>query len=443
MVQEREREVRERKREVRVNSEENQHLRRLLHDKTQQFAASSYTCLVSGPGLLSATANHPTLVVVELSDSSGRPCSLKQNVTAELVLQSTSLQATPTSVSWWPWTKKTPSPSPALPPPLNAALAVISPSRYEVSYTAVRRGPHKLYVRVNGSEINRSPFTITVYPDPTQLGSPVRVVKNLNRPYGITFNSRGEMIVGERDEMIVSEHDGHLVSVFDVGGRRVRTFGSHGDRPEQMKLPRGIAVDVTDNIYVSSQHKLQKFTSSGELIKCIGQSGSKEGEFDDPRGVTIHSNQVYICDRGNHRIQVFDLDLKFIRSIGSHGSGRGKFNHPHDVAFNTPGNMYVIEFDNYRVQVMDSSGQFIRMFGQEGEGKLSGPTAVHIADKYVYVSDRSNHRIAVYETSGQYVTSFGRRGRGEGELRYPYCITSCVSGCIYECDYGNSRVQVF
>ena len=140
---------------------------------------------------------------------------------------------------------------------------------------------------------------------------------------------------------------------------------------------------------------------------------------------------------------MFDLDLKFICSIGSHGSGRGKFNHPHDVAFNTPGNMYVIEFDNYRVQVMDSSGQFIRMFGQEGEGKLSGPTAVHIADKYVYVSDRSNHRIAVYETSGQYVTSFGRRGRGEGELRYPYCITSCVSGCIYECDYGNSRVQVF
>ena len=92
---------------------------------------------------------------------------------------------------------------------------------------------------------------------------------------------------------------------------------------------------------------------------------------------------------------------------------------------------------------MDSSGQFIRMFGQEGEGKLSGPTALHIADKYVYVSDWSNDRIAVYETSGQYVTSFGRGGEGEGEFRYPYCITSCVSGCIYVCDRVNDRVQVF
>ena len=425
-----EREVREREREVRVKSEENQRLRLLVHDRdqtncqrqqTQKFAPSSYTCLVSGPGLQSATANHPTRVVVDLSDSSGRPCSLKQNVTAELVLQSTSSQATPTSHARQP----------------SATVAVISPSRYEVSYTAVRRGPHKLHVRVNGSEINGSPFTMTVYPDPTQLGSPVRVVKDLKYPHGIVFNSRGEMIV--------NECGGHKVSVFDVGGgRRIRTFGYLGDRPEQMKSPAGIAVDDTDNIYVSSHHKLQKFTSSGELIKCIGRRGWKKGEFNAPRGVTIHSNRVYVCDRDNHRIQVFDLDLNFvgsIGSIGSRGSGRGEFVGPRDVAFDTTGNMYIVEYGNDRVQVMDSSGQFIRMFGQEGEGKLRRPAALHIADKYVYVSDST--RIAVYETSGQYVTSFGRHGEGEGEFRSPFCITSCVSGCIYVCDHFNNRVQVF
>ena len=420
--------VREREREVREKSEQIEGLQQLLQDKdrtirqlqqTHQFVPSSYTCLVSGPGLQSATANHPTRVVAELSESSGRPCSLKQNVTAELVLQSTSSQATPVSQS-----KKS-----------SVAVAAISPSRYEVSYTAVRRGPHKLHVRVNGSEINGSPFTVTVYPDPTQLGSPVRVVKGLNRPYGIVFNSR--------DEMIVSELGGDQVYVFDVRGRRVRTFGSRGDRPEQMKYPTGVAVDSTENIYVSSLHKLQKFTSSGELIKCIGRAGSKEGEFNNPRGVTIHRNQVYVCDNDIHRIQVFDLDLNFIRSIGSRGSGRGEFNTPQDIAFDTSGNLYVVEFDNNRVQVMDGSGQFVRMFGQKGEGKLRSPTALHIADKYVYVCDWSCDRIAVYETSGQYVTSFGRRGVGEGEFMYLRCITSCVSGFIYVCDHDNNRVQVF
>ena len=38
---------------------------------------------------------------------------------------------------------------------------------------------------------------------------------------------------------------------------------------EQKHSPACIAVDDTYNIYVSSEHKLQKFTSS-ELIKCIG-----------------------------------------------------------------------------------------------------------------------------------------------------------------------------
>ena len=193
---------------------------------------------------------------------------------------------------------------------------------------------------------------------------------------------------------------------------------------------------------MSSEHKLQKFTGRGELIKCVGQEGSKEGEFIDPRGVALYDNQVYVCDCDNHRIEVFDLDLNFIRSIGSRGKGRGEFDAPHDVKFDTAGNMYVAEWGNARVQVIDSSGHFIQFFGQEGKGKLNTPSALHIVDKYVYVSDISGHCIVVYDTSGNFVTSFGRRGHKEGELYSPLCITSCVDGFIYVCDFGNNRVQI-
>ena len=207
--------------------------------------------------------------------------------------------------------------------------------------------------------------------------------------------------------------------------------------------PSGIATDDTDNIYVSSWHKLQKFTSNGELIKCIGKKGRKEGEFDAPCGVTLYDNQVYVCDRHNHCIQVFDLDLNFVRFIGSHGKGRGEFNEPRDVKFDTAGNMYVLEWGNVRVQVLDTSGQFIRAFGQEGEGKLGCPSGLHIVDKYVYVSDHSGDYIIVYETSGQFITSFGRKGQNVGEFYGPFCITSCTDGFIYVCDWCNNRVQIF
>ena len=370
-------------------------------------------CQVSGPGLQSATVNHPTHIIVELTESSGQPCSLQQNVTAQLELVT---EATPTTPSH----------------KVGLAVVMTSPSRYEVSYTAVSRGQHKLHVQVNDREINGSPFTVTVYPDPTQLGHPVRVVTGLRTPYGIAFNKCGEMIV--------SECVFHKVSIFDIRGQKIRTFGSRGDSPDQMVYPAGIAIDDTDNIYVSSEDKLQKFTSSGELIKCVGQRGRKEGQFKDPRRVTLYDNQVYVCDGNNHHIQVFDLDLNFVRSIGSCGNG---INEPHDVKFDTAGNMYIAEYDNGRVQVMDSSGHFIRSFGQEGERKLRRPSGLHIADKYVYVSDYSGHCIVVYETSGQFVTSFGRRGQKQGEFHSPFCITSCADGFIHVCDHWNDRVQIF
>ena len=130
-VQEREREVRakereimEKEREVRLKDEEIQCLQTVIEGKDQtihqlqqtQHSVPSYTCLVSGPGLQSATANHPTHFIIEVSDSSGRPLSWQQNVTAELVPQSIS-QATPISGDRWPLPKK-----------VQISVAMISPS---------------------------------------------------------------------------------------------------------------------------------------------------------------------------------------------------------------------------------------------------------------------------------------------------------------------------
>ena len=138
---------------------------------------------------------------------------------------------------------------------------------------------------------------------------------------------------------------------------------------------------------MTSEHKLQKYDSNGKLIKCIGAEGTKEGEFNSLRGITLHKNQVYVCDRNNDRLQVFDLDLNFVRTIGSLPTDKCEFKEPIDVKFDTGGNMYVTEIGNRRVQVRDASGHFVREFGQEGEQKLLGPSGLHIADDYVHVSD--------------------------------------------------------
>ena len=70
-------------------------------------------------------------------------------------------------------------------------------SRYKVSYRGVSQGLQKLYIpgsdgesrnilhvlRIREYGHSQYPFTMTLYPDPTQLTHPVRVVTDLNGPY--------------------------------------------------------------------------------------------------------------------------------------------------------------------------------------------------------------------------------------------------------------------
>ena len=176
-----------------------------------------------------------------------------------------------------------------------------------MSYTAVGRGLYHLHIRDTSLKpIEGSPFAITVYPDPTQMGLPVSTVSDLKEPYGVAINSC--------DEIVVTECASHQVSVLDPRGKKLRTFGSCDDRSDQMNSPTGVAIDSVDAVYVTSDHKLQKFSRDGELIKCVGRKGAGEAEFNGPRGITIHNDLVYVCDRDNHRIQILDLDLNFIGS---------------------------------------------------------------------------------------------------------------------------------
>ena len=377
------------------------------------FQLASYTCKVSGSGLKSATVNQPAKCVVELKGSSGRPCLYQQNVSASI--KHVSLTAA----------------DPKTAHNTTVTVSIVSPSLYEVEYKVLSRGQYKLHIQVNGKDINNSPFTVTVYPDPTQVGFPVKVVTGFDKPYGVAFDSHSNMIVSEwgRDRIVILSNR----------GQKIQLIGN-----DQIVYPTGIAIDQADNVYVSSSKKLQKFSRGGKLIKSVDKGGREREEFAVLRGLTLYQDQIYVCERDFHRIQVFDLDLTFIRSIGSYGDKGGEFNKPHDVQFDTAsGDMYVADLGNSRVQVFDNSGHFQCAFGQEKIEKLDRPTGLLIADKYIYVSDNSSNCVLVFDIlSAEFITSFGGHGQ-EGELHGPRCISSCTDGFIYVCDQFNDRIVTF
>ena len=415
-LQAKDRELQAKDRDLQVKDRKNQEIEVELREKNQvieqlqSLKGGAYSYKVSGPGLQCATAETTAHFSVDVLDSDGRPIHSKQLVTAELKPKG-GAKASKTQV-----VRKT-------------------QSSYEVSYTPQLRGCYTLHVKVNGTEIQAM---VIVYPDPTQMYHPVRVIERVHRPYGAAFNSHGEMYV--------TEYSNGQVAVFDRSGKRICTIGSEGHGPGQFLSPRYIAIDMNDNIYVTSNHKLQKFNRNGEFVKSVGSgsAGSKPGEFNYPQGVKVYQNQAYVCDMENNRIQVFDLELSFITSFGSKGSGQGQYDWPTDLAFDSQGNIYVSENNSNRVQVLDPNGRYLRQFGDKSwPEKLDRPEGIHIAHDYVYVSDSNNYRIAVFQLSGAFLTSFGKRGTARGEFKYPKGIMFDCDGFLYVCDWLNHRIQVF
>jgi tripartite motif-containing protein 71 len=60
-----------------------------------------------------------------------------------------------------------------------------------------------------------------------------------------------------------------------------------------MIFPTGVATDSSNNVYVTSNQQVWKFTSDGTFIRKRGSTG----QFDWPRGIAIDSsNNVYVVD---------------------------------------------------------------------------------------------------------------------------------------------------
>ena len=315
-------------------------------------------------------------------------------------------------------------------------------NQYEVSYQPTIKGRHQLHIKVMGEHIRGSPYRVAVNKSPDEkLGTPIRTIDLLNKPFGIALNQSGEVVV--------TSSGGNCVSVFSPSGGKLRSFGTKGSGQGQFVQPRGVAIDGEGNILVADcdNHRIQKFTAEGQFLTAVGTKGSGPLQFNEVRDIAINTSnrRVYVVDKNNDRIQVLNSDLTFSNIFGKYGRNKGEFVFPWAIACDSTGNVYVADSANNRIQVFTSTGKFLRMFGScgKGDGELNYPIgiAVDVHDK-VYVSD-DNHRITVFTSKGQFVTSFGSKGGRPGEFKDPYGLAVDSNGVVYVCDCNNCRLQLF
>ena len=314
-----------------------------------------------------------------------------------------------------------------------------SQSQYEISYQPTIKGRHQLHIKVEGQHVRGSPFSVAVTLPIEKLGTPILTISDMEEPWGVAINQRGEVLVSDRKR--------HCVSVFSPSGVKLRSFGTRGSGRGQFRESRGIAVDGEGNILVADihNHRIQKFTAEGHFLAVVGTKGSGPQQFSSPICIAISNSKVYVTDYNNHRIQVLHSDLSFSSTFGKQGSDKGQFNYPQRIACDSTGNVYVADTENHRIQVFTAEGKFLRMFGRRGKGKreLDAPISIAVHDGLLYVGEGWNCRVSVFTLEGRFLTSFGSEGAEPGQFRWPCGLAVDGNGVVYVCDSDNKNVRAF
>ena len=135
----------------------------------------------------------------------------------------------------------------------------------------------------------------------------------LREPRGIAINEHSL-----DDHFYIVDKKNNRVQVFNSDMDYSFQFGTSPD-DGKMKKPIGICVSADYNrVYVTqfSLNAVCAYKLDGTFVRCVGEQGDDEGEFNEPYGVDVDEDcYVYVCDRLNDRVQVFSKRLKYLSQI--------------------------------------------------------------------------------------------------------------------------------
>ena len=256
------------------------------------------------------------------------------------------------------------------------------------------------------------------------------------------FASARGLAADSEGSIYVADTGNSRIQKFSAQGEFVATIGGAGNGMGQLRDPVGVAVDSDGSLYVSDSgiHKLVKFGSdgrfvaqwagpppgfygpldvalgpqgyvyvvdqgrarivvmdkSGNTLKEWGKKGSGDGEFDDPTGIAVGGDRVYVADLRNNRIQAFDLEGKFLCKWQIPSWRQQVFHNP-DVLFDAQARrVYVSSGATNEVLVFDPDGKALGLKKSATSAKFERPSGLALSDSkgakrlYVMNTDGAN-----------------------------------------------------
>ncbi len=260
---------------------------------------------------------------------------------------------------------------------------------------------------------------------------------SISTPTGVAVNSHNHVF-------ITSSGPEKLVE-YDAKGQYVREL-----IPGILLGPHGVRVDAQDNIWVTDLelHQVIKINPKGQIKLILGQKKTS-GLFDEQRKMTLFfkpadiafgkNGDIYIADGyGNSRVVKLDKNGNFIKTWGESGTKEGQFNNPHNIVVDDQGKVYVADRHNKRIQVFSADGKFI-----ESWTHLGTPWGLVLSKnkKNIYLTDGNKEVLHKLNLKGKILGSYGTPGQSQGNFRAAHGVAVDLNGDIYVTEVINWRVQ--
>jgi len=218
-------------------------------------------------------------------------------------------------------------------------------------------------------------------------------------------------------------------------------FGEFGINDGQFTEPSGVTINSENDIIVAdtNSHRIQIFDREGRFKFKFGECGKRDGQLLYPNRVAVvrQTGEIVVTERSpTHQIQVYNKYGQFVRKFGAN-----ILQHPRGVCVDIKGRIIVVECKVMRVIIFDLFGNVLHKFNCSKY--LEFPNGVCCSSnerEEIYISDNRAHCIKVFDYAGNFIRQIG----GEGITNYPIGVGINANNEILVADnHNNFNLTVF
>lgn len=298
----------------------------------------------------------------------------------------------------------------------------------------------------------------------------------LKAPFGVDFNTRGDMWIVELEGGRVHKLD-TAGKLHHMGGDGSRGYEGDGGALSSATFNgmHNCAIAPNGDLYIADtwNNCLRKVAASSGTIATFAGTGQKgysgDGEvatkatFDFVMCVTLSptNDVLHVADINNRRIRALDLKSGVVTTIAGNGlrgvpkddaaAIESPLIDPRAVAQDSKGNVWILERSGNALRVVRPNGRIYTVAGTGHKGFVDGPglkaefgDPKHLcvdASDNVYIADDANAAIRRFDPRAGTVTTILGRGLGDSRIRLRNPHGVCYErGALYIVDMGNNRI---